>query len=390
MKKRITGRDDLTSPLGPDAARFLKGQAFGDVWPGPASPALQHRDARTHALRTLREFVSLLRFRRTGDTPDGAPIGFQVPKKDIHVYQPDDVQNHAPRPGIGFLPGRATHESYGLGPPEVLEDTADKFGSGLVLVRRSDHVETVPIEIFVAKAPERDGIVAGLKEAFQLDDRSQALRLVCRNYFDIVACFRLDESENIDDAAGTDNRRRAHLYMALQVPEVALVRYRRLLVLPDVEVMRIGFEDTSVESFPEFFSQFDQVIAGAGNDVIAGLGNNVILGVPIVLPEFVVAGLDNVIAGTGNRVSVNAVPTPPPPTTFFVSAGPDSVIAGAGNSVTVRGSPATDVVHVGADNVIAGAGNLVTVHTLPPLPIHVIATPDNIVAGPDQVVAGLG
>jgi hypothetical protein len=234
---------DLTSPLGPDAANLLKGQAFGDVWPGPPSPPLQHKDARAHALNTLRTFVSLLRFRRTGETPEGQPICFRVPEEMIHVYQPDDVQNHALRPGIGFLPGRATHEAYGLGPPEVLEDTADKFGDGLVLVRRSDHVETVPVEIVVSKAPERDGVVAGLKEALQLDDRSQSLRLVCSSYFDIVASFRLDESESIDDPSGTDNRRRAHLYVLLQVPEVALVRYRHMLVLPEVDVVRGGIDE---------------------------------------------------------------------------------------------------------------------------------------------------
>lgn len=232
--------EDATSALGHEAAALLKGQAFGDVSPvpGPASPPLQHKDARWHALATLRRFVSLLNFRRTGDLPEGATERFRVPEESIHLYQPDDVKLWGGKPGIGFLPGRATHEAYGLGPPEVLEDTADQFGDGLVLVRRSDHVETLAIEVVVPKAPERDGIVAGLKEALQLDDRSQALRLVCRSYFCQVASFRLDESEPIDDASATDNRRRAHLYVLLQVPEVALVRYRRAQVVPSADVER--------------------------------------------------------------------------------------------------------------------------------------------------------
>ena len=218
----------------------MRGDAFGRVRHPTASPApgLQHRDARSHALSTLREFISLLNFSRAGDLPDGAPIRFRVPEERIHVYQPDDVQQTLGKPGIGFLPGRAVHEPYGLGPGEVLDDTADRFGDGLVLVRRSDHVETFPVEVVVDKAPVRDGIVAGLKEALQMDDRSGALRLVCRSYFDIVASFRLEQSENIDEADGTNNRRRAHLFVLLQIPEVALVRYRGTTVLPEASVER--------------------------------------------------------------------------------------------------------------------------------------------------------
>ena len=226
-----------TSPLGPDAGRELKGRAFGRVYPSQDPTPLQHRDARAHALRTLRRFVSLLNFRRTGDVPSSTER-FRVPEECIHVYQPDDVEEHALPYGIAFLPGRAQHEAYGLGPGEVLDDTADQFGDGLVLVRRSDHVETFPVEVVVAKAPERDGVVAGLKEALQMDDRSQSLRLVCREYFDQVASFRLDESESIDDASATLNRRRAHLYVLLQVPEVSLVRYRKVVVVPEVCVER--------------------------------------------------------------------------------------------------------------------------------------------------------
>jgi hypothetical protein len=223
---------DATSPIAP-AADLLKGSAFGRVYPGPASPPFDSHDPRDHALRTLRRFISLLRFQRVGETPDGPTITFAIPETMIHVYQPDDVQEHGPKEGIGFLPGRATHESYGLGPPEVLDDTADKFGDGLVVVRRSDHVETIPVEIVAAKQAERNGILAGLKAALQMDDKSQALRLVCSSYFDVVASFRLDESENIDDAGATLNRRRAHLFLLLVVPEVTLVRYRRTLVLPE-------------------------------------------------------------------------------------------------------------------------------------------------------------
>lgn len=229
---------DLTSPIGPWAATHLKGSSFGRVYPGPVSPSLQHRDARGEALRTFAQFISLLRFTRTGETPEGPPIRFTIPAKNIHVYQPDDVQLHDALPGIGILPGRAQHQDYGLGPAVMLDETADLFGPDLVLIRRSDHVETLAIEVVVDKAPVREGVVAGLKEALQMDDKSQALRLVCPNYYGLVASFRLDESESIDDADGTLNRRRAHLFVMLQVQEVSLVAYRKTHVSFESEVTR--------------------------------------------------------------------------------------------------------------------------------------------------------
>lgn len=226
--------DDLTSPLGPEAASQLKGDAFGRVYPGPVSPPFDQRDAREHALETFADFVAALRFTRTGDVPDGPPLKFMVPREQIHVFQPDDVQQHPlTTGGLGILPGRARHEAYGLGPSHVLDETADCFGLGLVLVRHSDHVETVALELFAATQPERRGIISGLKQALRMDDRSGALRLVCRKYFGVVASFRLDESESIDDEGATLNRRRAHLFVLLQVPEVQLVAYRKT---------KVGFE----------------------------------------------------------------------------------------------------------------------------------------------------
>lgn len=225
---------DETSPLAP-ASELMVGDAFGRVRYADPSPPLQRRDARERALRTLQRFISLLVFSREGDVPGGEPVRFRIPEDRIHVYQPDDVRQRSQQgSSLGILPGRARHEAYGLGPSEVLEDTADQFGDGLVLVRRSDHVELVGIEVFTAKHPERQGVVAGLKEVFGMDDRSGALLLTCDDYFDQVASFRLDESEPIDDPDGTLNRRRAHLYVLLQVPEVALVRYRGMTVLPEV------------------------------------------------------------------------------------------------------------------------------------------------------------
>jgi len=227
-----------TSPIG--AAEKIMGggqRPFGDVW-GPASPPMPDLDPREHALNALALFVSLLTFRREAG-PGLPPTPFRVPLENIFVFQPDDVQNAAAPVlnSIAFLPGRGTHEPYGLGPPVELDDTADVYRPQSVLVRKGDYTEIVGVEIVEAKHQFRRAVVAGLKEAFRQGDDSGALKLRCgRAYFDRVATFRLDESEYIaDDDVGL-NRRRAHLYILMQVPEVQLVSAVRLQPKVSVEV----------------------------------------------------------------------------------------------------------------------------------------------------------
>lgn len=227
-----------TTAIG-EAEDLLRGRPIGAVGgPGRTGPVpLPHLDARELALITFARFVSLLVFQRTGDAgKEGPSIAFRVPPDRVHVYQPDNVED-APFPGIGILPGRVRHEGRGLGPPVELEETMDLFAPDTMLVWQSDHVETLGIEVVADKQPARVAIVAGLKKALQSDDGSGALRLVCRNYFDRVAAFRLDESEQLDDADAARNRRRAHLFVLLQVPEVQLVRYRRMVPIPRTAVV---------------------------------------------------------------------------------------------------------------------------------------------------------
>jgi hypothetical protein len=224
------------------AAELIDGTPYGAVeGPGfaPHQP-LPHLDARERALDTFAEFVSRLVFQRTGDVGKGGrTIAFRVRRDDIHVYQPDSpLEGPPPAPGIGMLPGRAVHEPYGLGPPQVLEDTVDAYGLGTVLERQGDHVETFAVEVVASKQAERVAVVAGLKSAFRIGDSSGALRLVCRGYYDRVASFRLDESEQVDDQDAARNRRRGHLYVQLHVQEVQLVRYRLIVPRVAVEVAR--------------------------------------------------------------------------------------------------------------------------------------------------------
>jgi hypothetical protein len=226
----VSSSTPYTSPLGGAASR-VDGQVFGDVQPGaPASPALPWRDPRDHALMTLRRFISLLEFRRRGGTDDPeAGIPFLVPEERIHVFQTDNVEYVPPRPYIGVLPGRAIHEPYTIGPPPVVTRSRDVHGAGTVLVRQGDHVETIGLEVVGATHPERQGVVAGLKSVFRLQQDSGALRLVAAPYYGQVVSFRLDESEQLDDEA-VSGRRRGHLFIRMSVPEVTLVAYRQLVI----------------------------------------------------------------------------------------------------------------------------------------------------------------
>ena len=227
--------ENTTSPIGKAAELLSTGTPFGEVWPGPKSPLMPDRDAREYALEVFALFISRLQFRRTGDV-GGPSIPIAVPLKNIHVFQADNESNDPKAPTISFLSARATHEPYGLGPPVVEDDTADKYGEGRVLVRKGDHVEQFVVEVVGATQPERRAIVAGLKEAFRAADDSGALRLRCSSYYDRVATFRLDESEQIDDGDAGLNRRRGHLFVLLTVQEVQLVAYKKFIPLIGIDV----------------------------------------------------------------------------------------------------------------------------------------------------------
>lgn len=219
-----------TSPLRKAADELANDSPWGAT-PGPESPDLPDRDARSHALAALRRFISLLEFQRTGGSSSGGrPIGFRLPIEDVHTYMPDDVEQIPRAPSIGILPGQAQHETYGLGPPQELEETKDRYGCGTLLVRRGDYNELVGLEVFANEQAERRALRAGLMTALRINQNSSALRLRCDGYFDRVASFALEESMQIDDEPVLSRRRRTIIYCRMSVQEVTLVRYRDLTV----------------------------------------------------------------------------------------------------------------------------------------------------------------
>ena len=223
-----------------DAKGLLKGVPFGEVWPPYPPRPLPDMDARTHALRRLRQFIAALDFSRTGNVNEPA-IGYRVPKEQIHTEQPDEPQNLT-MPAIAFLPGESTTDAFGLGPAKMEEDTADVFGEGLVLVVKHDYVEPFILEVWGASKAERRSLVAGLTEAFTSLEESGTLRLTLPDYFDRVAEFTFLGTKYIDDPEVIRGRRRAHLRVELRVPEVQLVPYKEIRPELVVETVDGGFE----------------------------------------------------------------------------------------------------------------------------------------------------
>jgi hypothetical protein len=189
------------------------------VLPARPLPNLPDRDARDHGLDVLRKYIAALVFRRT-NAPGQPPIPFQIPIESIHKDQPDDVTS-LNLPAIGFIPGVGRHETFGLGPPKLLESTTGVFGPGTALLHVSDYIERFTIEVWSSKIPERRAIVAGLKVALRASDASSAIYLKSPDYYGMPACVSLLESQYIDDDAAVRNRRRAFLMVELTVCEVA-------------------------------------------------------------------------------------------------------------------------------------------------------------------------
>lgn len=230
------------------AEPFLVGSSLNNVLPPRDRPPLPDRDARDYALMRFRAFLAALVYRRTGD-PQQPPIPFRVPKANIHIYQPDDVENAA-MPGFGLIPGRGIHETVGLGPPDAEESTANVYAPGTALIHQSDYVEVFTLEAWGSKQAERRALMAGVKSAMRQNDGSYAIRLSLPDYYDRVAEFSLDESTYIDGDEVVRNRRRAQLFIRLQVPEVALANFSTLQVQHITPSAQLGVEVLDGNVFP--------------------------------------------------------------------------------------------------------------------------------------------
>jgi hypothetical protein len=226
----------MAGPFSDALRNLVSGLLHGKVWPDRDErvvlPALT---ARAHALRRLQELLTHLVFRRPDAMP-GKTRGFALKANRIQVEYPTS-EKQILLPSIAFVPARGQHD-YPLGPPEVVEETKDVYGKGTALLHQGDWVELFGVEIIASQPPIREGIKAGLIALFRAHERSSAVRLSLPAYYDRVASFALDESENFDDAEVILGRRRAELYVELQVPEVLLVEATTLK--PMAELVELG------------------------------------------------------------------------------------------------------------------------------------------------------
>lgn len=206
---------------------------LGVVYPHRASQPLPDLDARTHALRRLREFLSVLDLRRT-NFKGGEAIKYRIPIANIHIEQPDSVED-LKFPGVGMLPGKGSHLSYGLGGPKIIDDTIDLYAPGTALACLSDYSEQFILELWASQRAERRSLMAGIGAALRASETSYAIKLTLPDYFGQVASFSLDNSQPIDDPDVVRGRRRAHLTLTLTIPEVRLVNVERLRPLLAVE-----------------------------------------------------------------------------------------------------------------------------------------------------------
>jgi len=230
----------------------------GRVRGGVLVPALDI-DARNVALETWRTFTSLLQFSITGPSGLAAKV-YRVPRTSIFIEQPDNVVN-MPLPAISIVANEGKHEAYGLGPGQLLDETANVYGEGLVLYSIGDWVEELNVEVWGSSAAERRSLVVGMTEVFTIVEESSTLRLKLPKYFDQVATFELIGTRYIDDTDSVRNRRRAMMRVLLTVPQVRLARFQRLIPQVQVEVIDAQLTDAAiaaaaVASMNEFTSEF--------------------------------------------------------------------------------------------------------------------------------------
>lgn len=217
------------------ALELLFNNTLGYVLPEQSASLLPDKDAREYALERLREYIAALVFRRTNEAGQES-IPFQLPEQSIQIQQPDDLKD-LPLPGIGIVPGRGYHEGFGLGPPNIIDSTQGVAGPGTALVRNSEYVEQIVIELWGSKKAERRALVAGMKSALRASDGSYGIYLSLPAYYGLTAGFALDESQYIESDETSRNRRRGHLMVTMRVTEVTLVNVRQLFASVETTVL---------------------------------------------------------------------------------------------------------------------------------------------------------
>lgn len=217
-------------------------QPIGAVFPPRQNPpGLPDKGAREIALRRFADFLSLLPFMRT---MRGPPQPFLVPRKQIHIGQPDSVvgaSGGVKLPTLAFLTSSADELDSGwLGPADIIDGTEDLYAPDTALFYLGWHTENLVLEVVAAKPATRRAIVEGIKQVLRSTDGSSSLSLSLPAYFDQDAQFTLLSSEYVEDQDAVRNRRRAHLTIQLSMPEVMLANALTLVPFAVVTTLDTG------------------------------------------------------------------------------------------------------------------------------------------------------
>lgn len=188
--------------------------------------AIGNKDARTHALERLREYICSYRFFRT------TTESFQIAKENFYI-DGIDSEDTFEMPAIAVISGVESRQGPWV--PHPIESTKDVFKRGFTLVRYAEHVETFDLEVWAGTRVERRTIVAAMDSIFNPVQQMAGLRLILPNYFYQPARFTYLQNERHSED-GAKNRWRSLLQISLETNIVRLV--------PTVELnVMIGISD---------------------------------------------------------------------------------------------------------------------------------------------------
>jgi hypothetical protein len=204
---------------------------IGDVLPALPPIPVQAVDARTHALRALRDYVCALEFRR--ENAEGQPpIPFKVLPENFHIDLPDDVS------AVDFAAGTcvvAPTGRYSYDPTNSFaEQTRDVFGPDTVLQFMATYTEKFSLEYRCALVQQRRAWKAGLEAAMAPDEDVWVLRLNTRGYYGQIATFDYTDGMLADSPDEGRRRRTAQIGMTMITQVVRIVRSRRLVPQPSI------------------------------------------------------------------------------------------------------------------------------------------------------------
>ena len=204
---------------------LIQGNPFGEVWP-PSDADKSNRlmpaeDPRTIVLRVLAQYLSELTFYRPGKD-DKEYLPFQIALENILIEHPDNVEDLV-LPSIVISSGTVEWDSRGL-MSQLDESTIDVYGPGTVLQVLYEHKETIEIECWAAKKPERRSMLGAIQKAFVPTEFMYGVRFRIPNYYNRMAQFSAENDVLSDDAAVL-GRRMVKVRVNMEFEVVALKNY---------------------------------------------------------------------------------------------------------------------------------------------------------------------